>query len=86
MNKAWIRKHVMLSVAPSLQRIFGRVQTLTFHIHRTLPCSRRCVRLATLPPSCADCLEIWELNFLEYSGHLGPVMGLIYLTLQSELI
>ena len=20
----------------------------------------RCVRLTTLPPSCADCLEIWE--------------------------
>jgi len=22
--------------------------------------SRRCVRLTNLPPSCADCLEIWE--------------------------
>ena len=22
--------------------------------------SGRCVRLTTLPPSCADCLEIWE--------------------------
>jgi len=22
----------------------------------------RCVRLTTLPPSCADCLEIWELQ------------------------
>jgi len=20
----------------------------------------RCVRLTTLPPSCVDCLEIWE--------------------------
>jgi len=22
--------------------------------------SGRCVKLTTLPPSCADCLEIWE--------------------------
>jgi len=22
----------------------------------------RCVGLTTLPPSCADCLEIWELQ------------------------
>jgi hypothetical protein len=30
----------------------------------------RCVGLTTLPPSCADCLEIWALNLLE---PLGPV-------------
>jgi hypothetical protein len=24
----------------------------------------RCIGLTTLPPSCADCLEIWDLNLL----------------------
>jgi hypothetical protein len=40
----------------------------------------RCVGLTTLPPSCADCLEIWEpqpsWNPQSYSR---PVMGLLYL-------
>ena len=38
----------------------------------------RCVRLTTLPPSCAVVMRFWNLNFLEPSG---PVMGLIYLFL-----
>ena len=29
----------------------------------------RCVGLTTLPPSCADCLEIWEL---QTTGTQGP--------------
>jgi hypothetical protein len=33
----------------------------------------------TLPPSCAVVMKSGNLNFLEPSGHLGPVMGLIYL-------
>jgi hypothetical protein len=32
----------------------------------------RCVGLTTVPLSCADCLEIWELNLLE---PLGPVQA-----------
>jgi hypothetical protein len=32
----------------------------------------RCVGLTTLPPSCADCLEIWKLQPLE---PLGPVQS-----------
>ena len=32
----------------------------------------RCVGLTTLPPSCADSLEIWDLNVLE---PLGPVQA-----------
>ena len=40
----------------------------------------RCVGLTTLPPSCADCLEIWEPQpsgtLRTFSRH---VMGLIYL-------
>ena len=32
----------------------------------------RCVGLTTLPPSCADCLEIWSLIVLE---PLGPVQA-----------
>ena len=34
----------------------------------------RCVGLTTLPPSCADCLEIWEPQ-----GLSRPVMELLYL-------
>jgi len=35
-----------------------------------------CVGLTTLPPSCADCLEIWEPHPL---GLSRPVMRLLYL-------
>jgi hypothetical protein len=36
----------------------------------------QCVGLTTLPPSCADCLEIWKPQ-----GLSRPVMGLLYLYL-----
>jgi len=43
----------------------------------------RCVGLTTLPPSCADCVEIWELRPLEPSGPVqacnGIVLPLLYL-------
>jgi len=35
----------------------------------------RCVRLATLPPPCADCIEIWSLNLLEPSGPVHACNG-----------
>jgi len=35
----------------------------------------------TLPPSCAVVMKSGNLNFLEPSGHLGPVMGLLYFNL-----
>jgi hypothetical protein len=41
--------------------------------------SGRCVRLTNLPPSCAVVMKSGNLNFLEPSWHLGPVMGLIYI-------
>jgi len=41
--------------------------------------SGRYVRLTTLPPSSAVVTKSGNLNCLEPSGHLGPVMGLIYL-------
>jgi len=41
--------------------------------------SGRCVRLTTLPQFWATATKSGNLNFLEHSGHLGPVMGLIYL-------
>ena len=34
----------------------------------------RCIGLTTLPPSCANCLEIWEPQGLSW-----PVVGLLYL-------
>ena len=40
----------------------------------------RCVGLTTLPPSCADCLEIWEpQTFWNPLGLSRPVMVLLYL-------
>jgi hypothetical protein len=42
----------------------------------------RCVGLTTLPPSCADCLEIWEFSTSwNAKGLSRPVMGLLYLVL-----
>ena len=32
-----------------------------------------------LPPSCTIVMKSGNFNFLEQSGNLGPVMGLIYL-------
>jgi len=48
--------------------------------------SGRCIRLTTLPPSCAVVMKSGNLNFLETSGHFGPVMGLIYLYLPSSVL
>jgi len=39
--------------------------------------SGRCVRLIS-PKSWAIVMKSGNLNFLETSGHLGPVMGLLY--------
>jgi len=36
------------------------------------------VKIITLPPAWAFVMYSRKLNFLEPSGHLGPVMGLIY--------
>jgi len=39
----------------------------------------RCVGLRTLPPSCAECLEIWKPHSWNPQGLSRPVMGLLYL-------
>ena len=36
----------------------------------------QCVRVTTLPPSCAECLEIWDLNRPEPSRPHRPVIGI----------
>jgi len=36
----------------------------------------RCIGLTTLPPSCADCLEIWSLSLLEASGPVQACNGI----------
>ena len=47
----------------------------------------RCVGLTTLPPSCADCLEIWEPQPPgNPQGLSRPVMGLLYLYLYGALV
>jgi len=40
----------------------GLIQPLTEMSTRNISCGKggRCVGLTTLPPACADCLEIWE--------------------------
>ena len=43
----------------------------------------RCIRLTTLPPSCAVTMKSGNLNFLEPSGP-GPVTGLLFT--QSTLL
>jgi len=35
----------------------------------------QCVRLTTLPPSCAVVMKFWNLNFLEHSGPLQACNG-----------
>jgi len=54
----------------------GSTQPLTEMITRIFPASKggRCVRLTPLPPSCADCLEIWES---EPPGTLRACPGLL---------
>jgi len=41
--------------------------------------------MTTLPPSYAVVMKSGNLNFLEPSGELGPVMGLFTFTLASTL-
>jgi hypothetical protein len=40
--------------------VLGLTQPLTEMSTRNISCVGRCVGLTTLPPSCADWLEIWE--------------------------
>jgi len=41
----------------------------------------QCVRLSTLPPSCAVVMKSGNLHFLEPLDHPRPVTGLLYLLL-----
>jgi len=63
----------------------GSTQPLTEMCTRSISWGlRRPVRKAdNLPPSCAVVMKFGNLNFLEPSGHLGPVMGMIYLFIQK---
>jgi len=59
----------------------GSTQPLTeMSTRSTFPGGKkRPVRKAdNLPPYCAVVMKSGNLNFLEPSGHLEPVMGLIY--------
>jgi len=42
----------------------------------------RCVKMTTLPPSCADCLEIWEP---QPPGTFRACTGIVYLYLYQRL-
>ena len=44
----------------------------------------QCIELRPLPPSCTDCLEIWEPNLLEPSGPVQDCTGAVILTFWSS--
>jgi hypothetical protein len=56
----------------------GLTQPLTEMNTRVFPGGKSglCVGLTTLPPSYADCLEIWGLNLLESSGPVQVCNGI----------
>ena len=58
----------------------GVDSALTEMSTKSISCGKggRCGRLATLPPCCAVVMKSGSLSFLELSGHLGPVTGLLY--------
>ena len=58
----------------------GLTQPLTEMSTRNTSYGGRCTGLTTLPPSCADCLKIWEP---QPPGLSRPVMGLLYLLLRD---
>jgi len=62
--------------------VLGSTQPLTEMSTRSISWGKggRCVRLTTLPPSCAVVMKSGNRNFLAPSGHLGPLMGLIFFT------
>jgi len=61
--------------------VLGSTQPLTEMSTRSIPGGKngRCLRLTTLPQFWAVVTQSGNLNFLESSGYLGPVMGLLYL-------
>jgi hypothetical protein len=61
-------------------------QPLTEMSTRDVSCGKDgwCVGLTSLPPSCADCLEMWESHPPGTQGLSRPVMGLLYLYLYIE--
>jgi len=63
----------------------GSTQPLTEMSTRSISGGKvgRCVRLTTLPPSCAFVMKSEKLNFLEPSG---SVTGLLYLYLYYVVI
>jgi hypothetical protein len=69
----------------------GSTQPLTEMSTRNISCGRgggkggRCLGLTTLPPSCADCLEIWEP---QPSGNLRacPGIALPYVLHQNTIL
>ena len=62
----------------------GLTQPLTEMSTRNISGAKggRCVTLTTIPPSCAKCLEIWNLKLLEPSGPVqvcnGTVLPFLY--------
>ena len=55
-----------------------RVDSASKNEYQDIPGGKgdRCVRVKTLPPSCAECLVFWSLNQPEPSGPHRPVIGI----------
>ena len=58
--------------------VFPGVDSASKNEYQDIPGGKdgRCIRVATLPPSCAECLVIWSLNRSETSGPHSPVIGI----------
>jgi len=69
-------------IPPVALRPWGWLSLLTEMSTRKFPEGKDywCVGLTNLPPLCADCLQIWELQILENLGLSKPIMGLLYVS------
>jgi hypothetical protein len=64
------------SVAADIS-VYSGVDSASKNEYQDIPGGKggRCVRVTTLPPSCAECLVIWSLNRPEPSMPHRPVIG-----------
>jgi hypothetical protein len=67
---------IFLGHNPSGRTVLGSTQLLTEMSTWEGGKGGRCVGLTTLPPSCADCLEFWEICEPQPVGTLRACPGL----------